>query len=121
MDTAEGSKWAAKNPQKAETVMSLKRRFGGCRSNDKNQPENEYILSCSTLSSNDVILDTGATHHIFCDSSLFTSMVPVRKSIETASGRVEPVSWSGSVSFEIDYVSGVGGQETYKERDWGGI
>ena len=81
------------------------RRFGGSRSNDKNQPENEYVLSCSTLSSNDVILDTGATHHIFCDSSLFTSMVPVRKSIETASGRVEPVSWSGSVSFEIDYAN----------------
>lgn len=44
IDTAEASKWAAKNPQKAEKVMSLKKRFGKNKSGNKEQSETESLF-----------------------------------------------------------------------------
>ncbi|KAI1000514.1 hypothetical protein K3495_g7679 [Podosphaera aphanis] len=55
----------------------------------------------SNRSTNDVVLDTGATHHVFCDLSAFVSLSPVQKSIQTASGHHLNVTGIGSVVFRV--------------------
>ena len=48
-----------------------------------------------------VVLDTGATHYIFCDRSAFTSLSPIRKSIQSVSGHHVAVFGVGSVKFRV--------------------
>ncbi|KAI0999207.1 hypothetical protein K3495_g8989 [Podosphaera aphanis] len=59
------------------------------------------LSSTTTRSDDDIVLDTGATHHIFHDESLFTTMSPYQKSVRTASANIESVSGIGSVEFRI--------------------
>ncbi|KAI1004980.1 hypothetical protein K3495_g3240 [Podosphaera aphanis] len=110
IDTPDGSKWAAKNPQKASIALKLKERFSKkSKSETPNEPSingawvvEEQILSSVERPRNlDVILDTGATHHIFHDRTLFTSFYPVNKSVQTASGHIATVAAVGSVSFTV--------------------
>ena len=50
-------------------------------------------------SDSDIVLDTGATNHIFNDESLFTTLTPSNNSVQTASGVCIPVTGIGSVEF----------------------
>ncbi|KAI0999297.1 hypothetical protein K3495_g8899 [Podosphaera aphanis] len=115
LDTPDGTKWAAKNPPKADVALRLKEKYGKkSRSPTKSaNPDNEssdegaWIVEEQALSSIDcpkncdVILDTGATHHIFHDRSSFTSFYPTNKMIQTASGNYSLVTAVGSVQFSI--------------------
>lgn len=49
------------------------------------------IFSNSTQNTNDVILNTGATHHIFHEKSLFTSTSQITMSVQTVAGQLLPV------------------------------
>ena len=129
LDTPDGSKWAAKNPDKVAKTRALQKRL----SNGKNKKKNkdlphkkgqktetesdekqhgvwvmeEFALSSVNLKNNDVVLDTGATNHIFHDRNLFCSLIPSNKSVTTASGDSISVSGIGRVRFEIfDYPTG---------------
>ncbi|KAI0992706.1 hypothetical protein K3495_g15479 [Podosphaera aphanis] len=63
--------------------------------------EEQALSSIDRPRNCDVILDTGATHHIFHDRSLFTSFYPTTKRIQTASGHYSLVAAVGSVQFSI--------------------
>ncbi|KAI1007401.1 Retrovirus-related Pol polyprotein from transposon TNT 1-94 [Podosphaera aphanis] len=69
--------------------------------------EEHALVSDESIRNSDVVLDTGATNHIFHDKSLFHSMTTTSKSVNTASGHSIPVSGVGNVRFEIyDYRGG---------------
>lgn len=91
LKTPDGSKWAAKNPEKAAITRSLFYKFGkkrngsssgGASTNQKIGESwivSEYILSASScLLEKDVVLDIGATNHIFADRSYFTSLSAIK-------------------------------------------
>ena len=133
LDTPEGSKWASKNPEKAAKTRELQKRLSK-RKNKKSNSNNKIIsrgkeskptgspdddqsgmwvvedhifssISCSK--DDDVILDTGATNHVFHDSAKFYSMKKITKSIRTASGDLIPVTGVGCVRFKVfDYLTG---------------
>ena len=126
LDTPDGTKWAAKNPQKATKIRKLQeklaRRKEVRQSKDVKslnpEVDNEItqsgawimeefaLLTAHPDKGYDVVLDTGATNHIFNDRSMFTSMVPCEKNIINASGQLVPVSGIGSAQFQIfDYVN----------------
>ncbi|KAF5183159.1 hypothetical protein FRX31_027254, partial [Thalictrum thalictroides] len=128
LDTPDGSKWAAKNPEKAAKTRALQKKLNkrankngrasfSKRNNSNNENnssqsgawvvEENALVSYTARKSNDIVLDTGATNHIFHDKSMFTSIVPCKKSIVTASGDTIPVSGMGNVSFKVfNYVNG---------------
>ncbi|KAI0992523.1 hypothetical protein K3495_g15662, partial [Podosphaera aphanis] len=123
LDTPDGSKWAAKNPEKAAKTRKLKEMLGkkgkgngkNANSKDVSPDDNpkhsstdglwmveQYALSSTPARQhNDVVLDTGATHHIFYDKSLFTSMSSISASVQTAAGQRLSVSGVGSVEFYV--------------------
>ncbi|KAI0991883.1 hypothetical protein K3495_g16304, partial [Podosphaera aphanis] len=128
IETPDGTKWAAKNPEKAAKVRKLreqmKNRWGKGKSKGKGKTANkddvssqkdsieifpngawvveEHVLSSTNSGKeNDVVLDTGATHHIFHDKSLFKSLSPINMSVKTAAGQVLSVSGVGSVKFSV--------------------
>lgn len=113
IDTPEGSKWATKNPGKASKVFKRKSMFLKKRSNANDEKEKpgssidgvwmagDNVFSRSGNISTDVVLDTGATRHIFCDKAAFVTFRPTRKSIQTASGQNLTVSGIGSVEFRV--------------------
>lgn len=115
LDTHEGSKWAAKNPAKASKALKLKNLYGKNkalldRKGDEESAgtwiiEEDYAFY-SGPNSEDVIFDTGATRHIFHDKSLFTSISPIKRSVQSASGHLSSVLGIGSVSFKVYELSG---------------
>ena len=48
-----------------------------------------------------MVLDSGATHHIFHDKSLFKNLSPIDKRVQTASGQIIIVAGIGSVNFNV--------------------
>ncbi|KAF5177713.1 hypothetical protein FRX31_032700 [Thalictrum thalictroides] len=117
IDTPDGSKWAAKNPEKAAKVRKLKEKYGNpLKENKSSSPDNceqdgAWVIedvSYSQINSNysTIILDTGATHHIFCDKSFFTSISPIKKSVQTATGQILSIGGIGSVRFRIFDIEG---------------
>ncbi|KAI1001426.1 hypothetical protein K3495_g6774 [Podosphaera aphanis] len=67
----------------------------------------EHALTYDISAKNDdIILDTGATNHVFHDRSLFHSIFPIRKSIFIASGLSIPVHGVGQVKFRVYEYSG---------------
>ena len=87
LKTPDGSKWAAKNPEKAAIIRSLfykfERKRNGSSSGGVSAKQNTgeaWIVSEDVWSASscpvekDVVLDTGATNHIFADRSYFTSL-----------------------------------------------
>ncbi|KHJ32642.1 hypothetical protein EV44_g3665 [Erysiphe necator] len=89
IDTPDGSKWAAKNPGKASNVLKRKNMLTKKRlevNDEKDRSGSAFdgvwmmgdnsSPTKSDLSSS-VVLDTGATHHIFCDQSAFLSLSPI--------------------------------------------
>lgn len=48
-----------------------------------------------------MIFDTGATRHIFHDKSLFLSISPLQKSVQSASGHLTSISGIGTVTFKV--------------------
>ncbi|KAI0993753.1 hypothetical protein K3495_g14431 [Podosphaera aphanis] len=113
IDTPDGTKWAAKNPQKAAKVIKKREEYKERRSQIGSSnhaqvlDEGLWLMgeSISPLSSgessNDVILDTGAIHHVFYNLSAFTSFSPIQKSIQTDSGNCIDVTGIGSVEFKV--------------------
>ncbi|KAI0998364.1 hypothetical protein K3495_g9830 [Podosphaera aphanis] len=110
LDTPDGSNWAAKNPEKAAKNRLRKKNFenqNNSKASESSPKEGMWMIedhalsSTATRSDDDIVLDTGATHHIFRDESLFTTMSPYQKSVRTASGNIESVSGIGSVEFRI--------------------
>lgn len=125
LDTADGSRWAAKNPEKAAKSRKLKemlrKKDKGSRKGKNTNPKDissddgskdsstdglwmveQYALSSTAARQHtDVVLDTGATHHIFYDKSFFTSMSPISTSVQTAAGQRLSVSGVGSVEFRV--------------------
>ena len=112
LDTPDGSKWAAKNPEKAAKTRKLQMKLG--KSSNKNAIsshiskrnsvyhdnddqsgawvlEESALISSTTKKSSDIELDTEATNHIFHDKFLFVSISPTNKSVATASGESVPV------------------------------
>ena len=89
--------------------MRLKQKYGLIKSKNNDVVseegawvlEQDYIFSYSSPKTADVILDTGATRHIFHDKSLFTSILPIKKSVQTASGHLATVSGIGQVNFIV--------------------
>lgn len=63
--------------------------------------EDQALLSEDNDDGNDVVLDTGATSHIFHDRRMFTCISPLSKSIFTASGHSIAVSGVGNVKFNV--------------------
>lgn len=62
----------------------------------------EYLFSSSRVADDmDIVLDTGATHHIFHDKSLFTSFSSTDKRVQTASGQLISVLGVGSIEFKV--------------------
>ncbi|KAI1005464.1 hypothetical protein K3495_g2750 [Podosphaera aphanis] len=124
MDTPDGSKWASKNPEKAKKARTIQEKLKRRKSKSKAKIEmlNEstegvhegaWIMEEPVLVSEDyqksdnVVLDTGATHHIFHDRSMFHHISSTNKSISTASGQLIPVSGVGSVKFRV-FIHGEG-------------
>ena len=118
IETPDGTKWAAKNPQKAAITRKLQQRYRKANSKEKAKNHNNeegsvgcvWIAEDSSAAFNcvskpgDIILDTGATNHIFHDRSLFTCMSASNKSVYTASGASIPVSGIGDICFNVyDY------------------
>lgn len=69
--------------------------------------EEHALISDESKWNFDIVLDTGATNHIFHNKSLFHSMATTNKSVNIASGHSIPVSGVCNVRFEIyDYRSG---------------
>ncbi|KAF5192915.1 hypothetical protein FRX31_017498, partial [Thalictrum thalictroides] len=122
LDTPDGSSWAAKHPEKAAKTRKLQQRFrrwkgkgresnSGKKNPDQQKGDNQngsaWIIQDYALASghvkndDDVVLDTGATNHIFHDESLFTTLSPSNNSVQTASGVCIPVTGIGSVNFRI--------------------
>ncbi|KAI0995499.1 hypothetical protein K3495_g12681 [Podosphaera aphanis] len=62
----------------------------------------EHALTIPNFSGNcDIVLDTGATNHIFHDKSMFLSILPSDKSVVNASGQQILVSGVGTVKFKV--------------------
>lgn len=123
LDTVEGSKWAAKNPSKASKAMKLKSMYGRNKKIDKKiEEEGAWVFEqdyafYSGPKSADVIFDTGATRHIFHDKSLFTSISPIKKSVQSASGHFASVLGIGSVSFKVYELNGHNVSKTITLKD----
>lgn len=98
--TPDGSKWSTKNPKKAAKKHKLKekssRRRGEAKKNSRNNSsintrivddtkhgawkiDNYALISGGNKKGNDIIFDTGASNHAFCDKSLFVSMINFQK------------------------------------------
>ncbi|KHJ30468.1 hypothetical protein EV44_g3279 [Erysiphe necator] len=127
--TVDGSKWAAKNPNKAVKTMALQKRLSN-RKNKKKKKDlphkkeqkaktkseekqhevwsmEEFALSSVNLKNNDFVFDIGATNYIFHVRNLFCSLITTSKSVTTASGDSISLSGIGRVRFEIsDYPTG---------------
>ncbi|KAI1003371.1 hypothetical protein K3495_g4836 [Podosphaera aphanis] len=98
LDTPDGSKWAAKNPEKAAKTRALQKRLGRGKGKRNKKPkdgshksderlisdfegseggvwimEDHAFFSQGNSRNDDVVLDTGATNHIFHDKTLFSS------------------------------------------------
>ena len=121
LETPDGSKWAAKNPQKAAKVLRLEEKLSHQKnkgkitnslktSHDTNNIDNiqhgAWVMAVHALVSdntmeNDIVLDTGASNHIFCDEKLFVSISPTNKTVSTASGQSISVSGIGSARFRV--------------------
>lgn len=112
ISTPDGTKWAAKHPEKAAIVRSMFQKFGNKGSSKDKKGKSikldgawmmeEHILTSNGSGKcNDVVLDTGATHHIFHDKSLFSSISPIDKRVQTASGQLLSVSGIGSVEISL--------------------
>lgn len=115
LDTNEGSKWATKNPEKASKALKLKNLYGKNKTSLDRKGDEEsagtWIIEedyafYSNPNSVDVIFDTGATRHIFRDKSLFTSISPIERSVQSASGHLSSVLGIGSISFKVSELSG---------------
>lgn len=86
MDTPDGSKWAARNPEKAAEVRRTKERVSkhnnkkkGKTYQERSESEKEFdddqsgawileenvLIRTDAINMCDVVLDTGATNHIF--------------------------------------------------------
>ena len=126
LETPDGTKWAAKNPREAaaarklqEKVARRKRRESSSvtqplsKINDDtmtSQPGawvmEEHGMISHEIKDSDIVLDTGATNHIFHDRTKFFSVAPCEKYIVSASGQRISVSGVGKVSFKVfDYKS----------------
>ncbi|KAI0997101.1 hypothetical protein K3495_g11087 [Podosphaera aphanis] len=119
MDTPDRSEWASKNPEKAKKARILQEKLKRRKEKSKAKSEipNEstegvkegaWIMEEPILVSefhqknnNNVVLDTGATHHIFHDRSTFQHISSFDRSISTASGQLIPVSGVGKVKFRV--------------------
>lgn len=121
LDTPDGSKWAAKNPEKAAKTKRLREKLNKKKNNEKSTPQHQIktaedsdgsqsgawmteenvLATHNAVNSSDVVLDTGATNHIFNDRSFFTTISPSKKSIVTASGDSIPVFGVGNVQFKV--------------------
>ena len=122
METPDGTKWAAKNPKKAAKTLKLKEKLSRKKNTAKKAPTNDFshtarniddiqhgawvmedhaFISEDKKNRSDIVLDTGATHHIFCDKTLFVSISKTSKSISTASGEHISVSVIGSARFRV--------------------
>ncbi|KHJ33598.1 hypothetical protein EV44_g3249 [Erysiphe necator] len=106
LETPDGTKWAAKNPYEADKIRKfrdkLARRKRKERSEssqlttrpdtdtDTDQPGvwvmEEYAMITQSTKGLEIVLDTGATNHVFNDRSLFSSISPCDKYILSASG-----------------------------------
>ncbi|KAI0997008.1 Retrovirus-related Pol polyprotein from transposon TNT 1-94 [Podosphaera aphanis] len=126
IETPDGTRWASKNPSKAAIVLRRKEKYSkrkepkvteGTSGDGAWILEEEFALSYTRPKNSDVILDTGATCHIFHDKSLFTSMSPTKKSVQTASGHSSIVSGIGSVIFHVASVEGGNRYRTIKLDD----
>ncbi|KAI0992659.1 hypothetical protein K3495_g15526, partial [Podosphaera aphanis] len=133
LDTPDGSKWASKNPEKAKKSRMLQEKIRRKKSKlneaktdiDIDESHGAWMMeghaSISEISTKntDVILDTGATNHIFHDRSLFYSISPIRKSIYTASGLSIPVCGVGRVRFRVyDYYGKENSKVIEMENVW---
>ncbi|KAI0995828.1 hypothetical protein K3495_g12351 [Podosphaera aphanis] len=117
LDTADGSKWAAKNPEKAAKIRKLQAKIGDRKIKGKINAnhvldddstesgawimEEQVLMAPKCSKGGDVVLDTGATNHIFHDESRFLSISPCDKSVLNASGQSIPVSGIGKVQFRV--------------------
>ncbi|KAI0998594.1 hypothetical protein K3495_g9602 [Podosphaera aphanis] len=109
LETPDGTKWAAKNPAKVAKAQKLKEKFGS-----KPEPKSKEAelftdgawfvgspVSSFAENNQDIVLDTGACHHVFHDLSLFTSISPFSRKIQTATRNVDHVSGIGTVEFRV--------------------
>ncbi|KAI0994247.1 hypothetical protein K3495_g13935 [Podosphaera aphanis] len=109
LETPDGTKWVAKNLVKAAKAQKLKEKFGS-----KPEPKSKEAeiftdgawfvgspVSSFAENNQDIVLDTGACHHVFYDLSLFTSISPFSRKIQTATGNVDHVSGIGTVEFRV--------------------
>ena len=145
LDTPEGSRWAAKNPEKAARTRALQKRLND-RNNKKRKNNNKSkdaframekkpidesdpsglwivedhtMLSRDNMKNGDIILDTGATNHVFHEKTMFSSIFPMDRTIITASGESVPVSGVGRVQFKIfDYQTGMKSKVITMEDVW---
>ncbi|KAI1003733.1 hypothetical protein K3495_g4471 [Podosphaera aphanis] len=110
LETPDGTKWAAKNPEKATKVRMMKEKFRKKKALDNSKElssdgvwivSDENILSTTDSQSKEIILDTGASHHIFNNRTLFVSMSPIKNPIQTASGETMSVSGISPVRFRV--------------------
>ncbi|KAI0995141.1 hypothetical protein K3495_g13040 [Podosphaera aphanis] len=117
LDTADGSKWASKNPEKAAKARKLQAKIGDRKIKGKINAnhvfdddstesdawimEEQVLMAPKCSKGGDVVLDTGATNHIFHDKSRFLSISPCDKSVLNASGQSIPVSGIGKVQFRV--------------------
>lgn len=125
LETPDGTKWAAKNPEKAAKSMRIKERLShrkGKKKNFKKEPnikdnnevsepgawvlEEHALISHGNSKGLEIVLDTGATNHVFHDRSLFLTIASCNKHIVNASGQLIAVSGAGRVQFRVyDYLN----------------
>ena len=109
-------KWAARYREKAARIRKLKEKRekrkgkkapGNVSDNSTGHTSDgiwavyDQALSMNHSNQTDIILDTGASHHIFNNRSLFVSIISISRNIQTASGELMTISGVGSVKFKV--------------------